>query len=249
MSAMPALFVSHGSPMMAVAPSPARTFLAGLGRLVPRPKAILAVTAHWLTQSPAVSTAARPETIHDFHGFPPELYALRYGAPGAPAVARRVMALTGAAGADRGLDHGAWAPLLLGWPEADIPVTQLSVQPHQGPAHHYALGRALAPLRDEGVLILATGALTHNLRAYFGGDGRAVARSQAFADWMAEAVEQGRVDDLLEYRAKAPEAAFAHPTDEHLLPLFVALGAAGGPGRVLHRSLDGSLAMDAYSWA
>jgi 4,5-DOPA dioxygenase extradiol len=162
-------------------------------------------------------------------------------------LAERVAALTGADLEPHGLDHGAWVPLLLGWPDADIPVTQLSVQPHLDPAHHYRLGQALAPLRDEGVLILASGALTHNLRAYFRSGTDEVARTQAFADWMAAAVEQGRVDDLLNYRTRAPAAKHAHPTDEHLLPLYVALGA-GGPGKVLHRSLDGSLAMDGYAF-
>lgn len=248
MPRLPALFVSHGSPMTLVQPSPARDFLVGLGASLPRPRAILAVSAHWTTARPTVSGSARPATLHDFHGFPPQLYDLRYEPPGAPELAARVAALAGADIVPRDLDHGAWVPLLLGWPDEDIPVTQLSVQPQADPAAHYHLGRALAPLRDEGVLILASGALTHNLRAYFSDDPRAVARSRAFADWMADAVEQGRTGELLRYRDEAPEAAFAHPTDEHLLPLFVALGAADSPGRVLHRSLDGSLAMDAYGW-
>lgn len=249
MTRLPTLFVSHGSPMVLVQPSPARAFLTGLGASLPRPSAILVVSAHWCTQRPTVSMAARPRTIHDFHGFPAQLYDLRYEPPGAPDVAARVAELTGAEMAEYGLDHGAWVPLLLGWPDEDIPVLQLSVQPREDPLHHYELGQKLALLREAGVLILASGALTHNLRAYFSDDPSAVSRSQAFAAWMAEAVAKDRVDDLLNYRAKAPDAAFAHPTDEHLLPLFVALGAAGADtGRVLHRSLDGSLAMDAYAW-
>ncbi|MCR6629334.1 MAG: dioxygenase [Magnetospirillum sp.] len=208
----------------------------------------MAVSAHWATGAPAVSHAAQPETIHDFFGFPPVLYGLDYPAPGAPELATRVAELTSAETVDYGLDHGAWVPLRLGWPEADIPVAQLSVQPQRDPAHHWRLGRALAPLRDEGVLILASGAATHNLRAYFSNDERAAERSRSFTDWLSDAVTQGRTDELLDYRARAPEAVFAHPTDEHLLPLFVALGAGGGAGRVLHRSLDGSLAMDTYAW-
>lgn len=247
MSALPALFVSHGSPMILLEPSTARDFLVGLGQALPRPQAILVVSAHWDSDVQTVSDAPQPETIHDFGGFPPELYQLRYNAPGAPDLARQVAALTDARTIPRGLDHGAWVPLLLGWTQGDIPVTQLSIQPHLDPAHHWRMGQALAPLREQGVLILASGALTHNLRAYFRGGPTEAIRSRAFADWMAEAVEQGRVDDLLGYRARAPEATHAHPTDEHLLPLFVALGA-GGPGRVLHRSLDGSLAMDAYAF-
>lgn len=248
MSSLPTLFVSHGSPMILVQPSPARDFLTGLGTTLPRPRAILVVSAHWTTAEPTTAGSVRPRTIHDFHGFPPQLYQLRYDAPGTPDLAASVAGLAGARVAEYGLDHGAWVPLLLGWPNADIPVTQLSVQPHADPAHHYDLGRKLAALRDEGVLILASGALTHNLRAYFSDDPRAVERSRAFADWMATAVTEGRTDDLLHYRSRAPDAAFAHPTDEHLLPLFVALGAAKGAGTVLHRSLDGSLAMDAYGW-
>jgi 4,5-DOPA dioxygenase extradiol len=249
MSRLPTLFVSHGSPMTLVQPSPARDFLASLAAAVPRPKAVLAVSAHWTTARPQVSNAARPHTIYDFHGFPPQLYQLRYQPPGAPKVAERVAELTGAEMTEYGLDHGAWVPLLLGWPDEDIPVAQLSIQPNQDPTHHYRLGQQLALLRDAGVLILASGALTHNLRAYFSNDPNAVAGSLRFADWMAEAVRKDRLDDLLHYRSRAPEAAFAHPTDEHLLPLFVALGAAGDSnGQVLHRSMDGSLAMDAYAW-
>ncbi|HLO75436.1 MAG TPA: class III extradiol ring-cleavage dioxygenase [Magnetospirillum sp.] len=248
MSAMPTLFVSHGSPMTVVEPSPARDFLTGLGATLPRPTAILVVSAHWASATPMVSTATQPDTIYDFFGFPPELYALRYGAAGAPELAAEVAAATGAGPTEYGLDHGAWVPLLLGWPAADIPVTQLSIQPQRDPAHHFRLGQALAPLRQQGVLILASGAATHNLRAYFSNDPRAADRSRAFTDWLATAVGAGRTEDLLAYRTQAPEAAFAHPTDEHLLPLFVALGAGEGQGRVLHRSLDGSLAMDSYAW-
>lgn len=248
MTVMPALFVSHGSPMTMVKPSPAHDFLGGLGEMLPRPQAVVVISGHWCTGSPKVSKAAQPKTIHDFYGFPKALYELTYPAPGSPPLAAEIQALTGAKVEDRGLDHGAWVPLLMGWPDADIPVVSLSVQPQAGPLHHWRLGQALRPLREQGVLILASGALTHNLRAYFGDDQGSEARTLAFSDWMAAAVEEGRVDDLLAYREKAPEAVFSHPTDEHLLPLFVALGS-GGQGKVLHRSLDGSLAMDAYAWA
>ncbi len=150
---MPTVFVSHGSPMLYLEKDlPARAFLAGLGGLLPRPRAIVAVSAHWNTERPAVSTADRPETIHDFYGFPGALYRLHYDAPGAPELAERVAELTGAArDPSYGLDHGAWVPALLGWPEADIPIFQLSVQPYATPADHIALGRKLSPLRDEGI--------------------------------------------------------------------------------------------------
>ena len=142
---MPTLFVSHGSPMLHLEEGlPGRAFLASLGSMLPRPKAIVAVSAHWNTERPAVSLTARPETIHDFYGFPEPLYRLRYEAPGAPELAERVAQLTGAARAEYGLDHGAWVPALLAWPAADIPIFQLSIQPYSDPAHHIALGRALA---------------------------------------------------------------------------------------------------------
>ena len=144
---MPTLFVSHGSPMLILQDLPARHFLAGLGSHVPRPTAIVAVSAHWNTDRLAVSVTARPETVHDFYGFPEPLYRLHYPAPGSPELARRVAALTGAVPAEYGLDHGAWVPGLLGWPDADIPIFQLAVQPNATPAHHIALGRKLAPLR------------------------------------------------------------------------------------------------------
>src|SRR5687768_16572976 len=165
----PAVFVSHGAPTLAVEENDTTVFLKELGGRLGRPKAIVCVSAHWNTGEPAVSAAERPETIHDFGGFPQELYRIRYPAPGAPALAARVAELLDDAGVEcavsheRGLDHGAWVPLRLMFPEADVPVTQLSIQPRKDPRHHFKLGRALAPLREEGVLLLATGSVTHNL--------------------------------------------------------------------------------------
>lgn len=254
----PAIFVSHGAPTLPLEQSPAREFLARLGGELPRPRAILAISAHWDTARPAVSTAMRPETIHDFYGFPPELYRLRYPAPGAPELARRVAGLLGAGGLatevapDRGLDHGAWVPLLLMYPEADIPVTQLSIQSRLGPAHHLRLSEALRPLREEGVLILASGGATHNLREL-----RAHPKNAAplpwvveFNEWLAQSVLSDRCEELVAYRTRAPHAARNHPTDEHLIPLFVALGARSRPegcARRLHTSVvSGVLSMDAY---
>jgi 4,5-DOPA dioxygenase extradiol len=161
MSALPALFISHGAPTLPLEDSPARRFIEGLGNDLPKPRAILAVSAHWETARPTVSAVERPETIHDFSGFPQALYRLRYPAPGAPDLAQRVVGLLGAkrivADIDRtrGLDHGAWTPLILMYPQADIPVTQLSIQPDQGPEYHWRIGEALRPLRDEGVLVVA----------------------------------------------------------------------------------------------
>lgn len=262
-ASFPALFVSHGSPMLAIQDGPAHRFLAGLGDRLGRPRAIVIATAHWETAAPMVSGAPRPETIHDFGGFPRALYEIQYPAPGEPALAARTAALLSGAGFGasvdprHGLDHGAWMPLYLAYPAADVPVVALSIQPHLGPEHHFRVGRALRPLRDEGVLIVGSGALTHNLRAFFGpkvateGD-TAQPWVQAFADWIAEAVAEGRTGDLLAYRGAAPYARENHPTDEHLLPLFVALGA-GTPevgGEILHRSHDhGIIAMDSYAFA
>lgn len=254
--AMPAVFVSHGAPTLLIEGGPAVDFLSGLGGRLGRPKAVLCVSAHWETDDAAVSAAERPATIHDFYGFPPALYAMHYPAPGAPALAARVQAMLAAAGLgcavdpDRGLDHGAWVPMMALYPRADVPVAQLSVQPGRGPAHHLAVGRALAPLRAQGVLVLASGGAIHNLRALRWGAGRPDAWAVGFADWLDRSVEAGAADDLVHYRERSPDGAMAHPTDEHFLPLFVALGAGGGgPGRRLHASFThANLGMHAYVW-
>jgi 4,5-DOPA dioxygenase extradiol len=251
---MPTLFISHGSPMLYLEKDvPGRDFLASLGSHVPRPKAIVAVSAHWNTEQPAVSVATRPETIHDFYGFPDALYRLHYDAPGAPELAQRVAALTGAVPAQYGLDHGAWVPALLAWPEADIPIFQLSVQPYMNPAHHIALGRKISSLRDEGILVLGSGSATHNLRRLKRGahDAPPEPWAKAFDDWVAETVEKGDEEALANYREQAPHARDAHPTDEHFLPLHVAFGAAGkgAHGRPLHRSFtSANLSMAAYTF-
>ncbi len=251
---MPTIFVSHGSPTLILDDVPARAFLASLGRQLPRPKAIIAVSAHWDTDVPAVSLARKPETIHDFYGFPEALYRLHYNAPGAPELAERVAKLTGAAhDPHRGLDHGAWVPAMLGWPEADVPIFQLSVQPEESPAHHVALGRKLECLREEGVLVMGSGSATHNLRALVRGGGELEPEpwAKAFDDWLAETLEKGDEAALADYRAQAPYAREAHPTDEHFLPLHVAFGAAGegARGRPLHRSFTlGNLSMASYAF-
>lgn len=263
-ASFPAVFVSHGPPTIALEPSPAHHFLKRLGAELGRPEAILCLSAHWETERPAASTAAAPATIYDFHGFPEPLYRLGYPAPGAPELARRAQSALAGAGLecdldpDRGLDHGAWMPLLLMYPEADVPVAQLSIQHHLGPAHHLALGRALQELRHEGVLVLASGNVTHNLGEALGrlGDGGASAGTAtvwatAFDDWVAEMVSGGRADELVSYREHAPFGARAHPRDEHFLPLIAAAGAGGegATGRRLHASfLLGSMSMAAYAF-
>ena len=257
MKRQPALFVSHGSPTLPLERGPAVDFLRQLGGALGRPDAILVVSAHWDTDRPAVSAAEKPETIYDFYGFPPELYRLRYPAPGAPQLAGRAAGLLDANGLRtdidpaRGLDHGAWTSLFLMYPEAEIPVTQLSIQSYLGPAHHVRLGEALKPLRDEGVLIFASGGATHNLGELRFQRGNPVPQpwTVEFNEWLADAVLSRRADDLVNYRKRAPHAVRNHPTDEHLIPLFVALGAGGAdaaPQR-LHTSISsGVISMDAY---
>ena len=248
---LPTIFLSHGAPTLVFEDIPARSFIARLASSIPRPMAILCVSAHWETKQPAVSGAVSPKTIHDFYGFPEALYRLHYPAAGAPALARRVADLIDGVTIDQGqgLDHGAWNPLMLLYPAADIPVAQLSIQVPAGTAWHLDLGRKLAPLREEGVLILASGGAVHNLRQFHIDNSKPADWAVAFDDWLAKSIEAGDVQGLIDYRQRRPEAKLAHPRDEHFLPLFVALGAAEGKGRVLHRSFaHGSLSMAAFAW-
>jgi 4,5-DOPA dioxygenase extradiol len=257
---LPSLFLSHGSPMLPLVDAPARDFMAGLGAHIDasygRPKAILVASAHWETEAPQVNSVAVNETIYDFRGFPPALYALRYNPPGDPALAERVSDLLCAAGLPsrmdtrRGLDHGAWNPLYLAYPKADIPVLELSVQSHLGPAHHLQLGQALKSLREEGVLIIGSGSWTHDLRRFRGQaiDAPEAPDVVAFSDWMDAALLEGRTCDLLTYRNRAPYGAEQHPTEEHLLPLYVAMGAGGRAERLHQSATYGVLRMDAYAF-
>jgi 4,5-DOPA dioxygenase extradiol len=258
---LPALFVSHGAPTFPLTDAPARYFLEGLAKsLSEKPRAILMVSAHWENSAPSITTSPVNATIHDFHGFPRELYEIQYLAPGSSWLVERVTELLEVAGqtvtldAERGLDHGAWVPLRLAFPEADVPVVQLSVQTARGPEYHYDLGKLLSPLRQEGVLIVGSGSFTHDLssfREYYNAlHAPAPEWVLAFADWMVDALETGRTEDLLAYRTRAPQAVRNHPTEEHLLPLFVALGAGGaGATKHLHTSTThGILRMDAFAF-
>ncbi|MEP7180713.1 MAG: class III extradiol ring-cleavage dioxygenase [Betaproteobacteria bacterium] len=257
MTRLPTVFLSHGSPMHAKDAGAAGRAWTALARSLPRPEAVLMVSAHWDTSLPMLTGNPKPQTIHDFGGFPDELYKIRYDAPGAPEVAARAATLLKAAGLTagidgcRGLDHGAWVPLLSMYPEADVPVVQLSVQTQRGIGHHLHLGAAIAPLADEGVLIVGSGHATHNLRDWMTTMHRPspLPYVPAFADWLAERLAAHDRDAVIAYREQAPEAARAHPTEEHFVPLPVAWAAAGDNARAVrvHRGQDGAaLSMDAY---
>jgi 4,5-DOPA dioxygenase extradiol len=260
MDRLSALFVSHGAPDLPIREGAVTEFLRGLPQRLPqKPQAILVISAHWNSAEPIVSLATQPQTIYDFSGFPEEIYRLSYPAPGAPELGDRVMRLLHEAGfscqghPSRGLDHGAWTPLILAYPDADIPVTQLSIQPQAGVAHHYRLGQALAALRSEGVLIFASGSVTHNLRAVGDRyDAPPLNWVRVFDEWLAERISDRDWNAVLNYRQMAPDAIENHPTDEHLLPLFVALGAGGEDaiGVQLHHSFTyGALSMAAYAFS
>ncbi|KAG9396094.1 Extradiol aromatic ring-opening dioxygenase DODA type [Carpediemonas membranifera] len=227
----PVFFFSHGSPMFAVEHNEWTDAWATAMAKFPVPLAILAVSAHWETAIPSLTGSAAPETIHDFYGFPPELYRLQYPAKGNPGLAADIAktlhdtGIKAVVDEDRGIDHGAWVPLRWMYPNADIPVIELSVQPRMDGAHHIKLGRALQLLREQGVLVVGSGHMTHNLRDYMYGveDARP---AKAFRNWTRDRIMRGAVDDLAGW-TKAPHAMQAHPTPDHFLPLLVAVGAAG----------------------
>jgi 4,5-DOPA dioxygenase extradiol len=242
--------------MMALAACVTTRFFAALGAELPRPRAILAISAHWDTTQPAVSISAHPETIHDFYGFPEPLYELRYPAPGAPDVAQRAAELIDGAGlgptalGERGFDHGAWTPLRFMYPMHDIPVTQLALQSRRSAKHHYEIGRALAPLVSEDVMILGSGGVSHNLREWKSvPPGEPPEWLTEFVAWVRSAIESGNHAALMDYKKQAPHALRNHPTDEHFLPLFVALGAAGAKAQIvreLKNETDRALSLDGY---
>ncbi len=260
MSSLPALFVPHGAPTFALRPGAAGAALTAIARKLPRPRAIVVVSAHWDTDVPCVGFADRPETIHDFWGFPPELYQLRYPAQGSPQVASEVLAAISAAGlaverdAGRGLDHGAWVPLRMMYPEADVPVVPLSIQSRGGTAQAHRLGQALAPLAASGILLVGSGNVTHNLRDFqsaAGAGAQTPAYVEEFSDWLSVRLVAHDLPALLDYRRLAPSGVRAQPTEEHLLPLYFALGAGGREAKVerIHRGIeDYVIAMDGYAF-
>lgn len=255
----PVLFVPHGSPMFALQPGAAGAAMSQLAPQLGTPRAIVVISPHWETAVPTVGFATRPSTIHDFGGFDPRLYEMQYPAMGSPEVAALVVTALQHAGlpvaqdAERGLDHGAWIPLRQMFPEANIPVVPLSVQSHLGPAHAYRVGQALAALAQQNIAVIGSGNITHNLRDFMRVSmqgGGTPAYVQAFADWIHQHITQGDVNGLLAYRQQAAGQS-AHPTDEHLLPLFTALGAAGEGAQAspFFRGIsDHVIAMDGYAF-
>jgi 4,5-DOPA dioxygenase extradiol len=253
---LPSLFISHGSPMLALAPGASGAVLKDIAARLAPPRAILVVSAHWESPELQIMSTAKPQTWHDFGGFPPALYSLRYPATGAPQLAEQILALLREAGlsisanSERPFDHGAWIPLSLMYPRADIPLLQLSLPSQHGAARQLQVGQLLAPLRAQGVLLIGSGSITHNLRAL---DFEATAErsepwAQEFRDWIVENLLQNNLPALLDYRRQAPHARLNHPTEEHLLPLFFARGA-GPHCTVEHQGFAlGTLGMDIYSF-
>jgi aromatic ring-opening dioxygenase catalytic subunit (LigB family) len=233
--------------------------LRGLADAIgPRPRAVLVISGHWEADVPTVHAAAEHTLLYDYYGFPEHTYRLAYPVKGAPDVAARTVALLEAAGIptavelERGLDHGVFVPFKLIYPDADVPIVQLSLQADLSPSRHLEIGRAIAPLRDEGVLIVGSGMTFHNLgEMRGGGSDQAVRASVAFDDWLTETVEatdtQARARRLADW-AKAPGGRFSHPREEHLLPMMVAAGAAGDdPGmRTYAERLGGGAAQSGY---
>ncbi|WPN59725.1 class III extradiol ring-cleavage dioxygenase [Pseudomonas sp. P9_31] len=250
----PSLYISHGSPMLALEPGASGPALARLAAALPKPKAIVMVSAHWESSELLVSGNPRPETWHDFGGFPQALFEVRYPAPGNPQLAAQVVELLKADGlparidTQRPFDHGAWVPLSLMYPQADIPVVQVSLPTRGGPALQTRIGHALASLREHGVLLIGSGSITHNLREldWHAGPESVEPWAKAFRDWMIEKLEANDEAALHDYRQQAPNAVRNHPSDEHLLPLYFAR-AAGGEFSIAHQGFTmGALGMDIY---
>jgi 4,5-DOPA dioxygenase extradiol len=258
---MPSLFISHGAPNIILSDLPAKRFLETMASSLQAPTAIIMVSAHFEHEGVAVVTDPHPPMIYDFGGFEAELYKKVYAAPGSPRVAEQALSLLKQAGLNptavlhHGYDHGTWNPLILAYPKADIPVVQISVDPGKGARHHYAVGQALAPLAQDGVLIIGSGHITHNLRGFFHRgrdpkfDDMLDAASAAFVAWIEARVSAGDHEALLEWETKAPFPKENHPTSEHFMPFFVALGATApnSHGERIHHSVEqGFFAYDHY---
>lgn len=258
-ASVPALFVSHGAPLFAIdagTTGPALTqFGEQLKAQYPGLRGVVIMSPHWMARTPQVMTGPQPATWHDFGGFPPALYELRYPAAGSPALAQEVLALLQANGvaakgdAARPFDHGAWVPLMHLFPQADLPVVQVALPAGAGPAEVYALGVALRSLRNEGVLVVGSGSMTHNLSEFFGGEREPAPYVLEFSRWIESTLARGDMKALLNYRSEAPHATRAHPSEDHFLPIFFALGAAGDDLHAHYLSREvmyGILSMDAF---
>ncbi|CRL51359.1 MULTISPECIES: class III extradiol ring-cleavage dioxygenase [Pseudomonas] len=250
----PSLYISHGSPMLALEPGASGPALARLAAELPKPKAIVIVSAHWESNELLVSGNPRPETWHDFGGFAQALFDVQYPAPGNPHLAAEVVDLLKAADlparidAKRPFDHGVWVPLTLMYPQADIPIVQVSLPTRGGPALQTRVGHALASLREHGVLLIGSGSITHNLREldWHAGPESVEPWAKSFRDWMIEKLAADDEAALHDYRQQAPNAVRNHPSDEHLLPLYFARGA-GGEFSIAHQGFTmGALGMDIY---
>lgn len=259
MKKMPVIFISHGPPAILLMKGKTPDFLRKLGPMLPRPNAVICVSAHWEAIRPRVTAATRPEIIYDFSG-PPALFKMDYPAKGDPELAKNAVELIEKAGftagpdSKRGLDHGAWVPLKMMYPEADIPIVQLSVQTEKDPNHHFKLGKALMPLRESGVLIMGSGGAVHNLDEadLYNIDSAPPDYVAAFDDWLEKTTTDGATDILIDYLNAAPDPLRCHPFPaEHFLPFFVPLGAAGpgARGKKLHHDfMYGVLSMAVYLW-
>jgi 4,5-DOPA dioxygenase extradiol len=256
---LPVLFVSHGSPMFALEAGETGPALTRWGQALrqrhPGLRGVVILSPHWMAHGVEVMAHAQPPTWHDFGGFPPALYRLQYPAPGAPVLAQQVQARLAQAGIaatlnpERPLDHGAWVPLMHLLPQADVPVVQLALPVDADARAVYALGQALQDLRSQGVLLVGSGSMTHNLREFFGGERQAASYVVEFSRWVEQQVQAGAIDALLDWQQQAPHALRAHPTDEHFLPLYFALGAGAGstPHYLSREVMYGMLAMDAFA--
>lgn len=250
----PSLYISHGSPMLALEPGASGPALARLAAQIPKPRAIVIVSAHWESHELLVSANPKPETWHDFGGFPRALFEVQYPAPGDPRLAAEVVELLNAADlparidTQRPFDHGVWVPLKLMYPQADIPIVQVSLPTRGGPALQTRVGHALASLRGQDVLLIGSGSITHNLREldWHAGPESVEPWAQVFRDWMIDKLAANDEAALHDYRQQAPNAVRNHPSDEHLLPLYFAR-SAGGAFSVAHKGFTmGALGMDIY---
>jgi len=235
---LPVLFIGHGSPENALLDNPFTRSLARLGKDLPKPKAILSISAHWLSEGTLITAMESPKTIYDFYGFPPPLYVVKYPAPGSQKLAARVQQLLRPVQArpdsSWGLDHGTWSVLRHMYPRANIPVVQLSIDFYQPPRHHYEIGEMLAYLRSEGILMIGSGNIVHNLRALRpeGKDASPFAWAKEFDAFIKEKLEKNDHAAIINYQSLGHAASLSHPTPDHFYPLLYSIGAAGAESKI-----------------